>query len=226
MRAAKWFFANWYWFNGAVAIIAAIYLAAAWGDLSVIQRIMLGQFIVLNLHFLEEFRLPGGFGMMGNIVEKHSEQPDRYPLNHCNACLGNNWFALVVYPPAIFLPDVTWLTLSVTMFGFLEVLGHLGVFNILLKIWYNPGLATSIFGFLPLSVTYLVYMYSNGNHISWWLYLVALAYPIAHYLIVFHVVLMRPPFARRDTQFPFTDADVARSRPFIKNVWPYEPAAR
>jgi len=211
MTSARWFFRNWYWFNGVIAAIAAVVLAVAWGDLTVIQRIMLGQFIVLNLHFIEEFRLPGGFPLIANTVEKHSDRPTHYPLNQWTAWAGNNWFAFVVYLPAVIWPDATWLALSVTMFGFLEVVMHTTAMNALLRSWYNPGVATSILGFLPLSIAYLVHVHATGGSFTWWEWVLSLAWPLANYFIVFNWLLVGR-LSNRNTRFPFTEDDMARGR--------------
>lgn len=209
MTMARWFFRNWYWLNGAIASLATIALVVLWADLSVIQRLMLGQFIVINLHFVEEFRLPGGFPLIANTVEKKSDKPTHYPLNQWNACAGNNWFAVVVYLPAFIWHETTWLTLAVTLFGFLEVVMHLGAFNVLLRNWFNPGLVTSLFGFLPLGIVYFVHAVSTGGQIAWWEWAVAAAWPVANYFIVFNW-LLTAVLASRDTRFPFTADEMAR----------------
>jgi hypothetical protein len=209
MGAATWFFRNWYWFNGAIAVVSVIVLCVRWGDLDAIQRIMLGQFILINLHFVEEFRLPGGFPLIANTVETTSEKPSHWPLNQWTACVGNNWFALVVYLPACIWHETTWLTLAVTLFGFLEVLMHLGIFTVLLKSWFNPGLLTSLFGFLPLGILGFVELRSAGGSIVWWEWVLAAAWPVANYVVVFRWILT-DLLASKDTRFPFTDAEMER----------------
>lgn len=207
MQAARWFFRNWSWFNGGIAVVSGAVLLAAWADLSVIQRLMLGQFIVLNLHFVEEFALPGGFPFIANTVLRRSDTPRHYPLNQWTAWAGNNWFAFVVYLPAFLWSEVRWLTLAVTLFGFLEVLMHLVPVNVLLRGWFNPGLATSVVGFLPLGIAYAAHVSAAGVPIHGWEWVAALAWPIANYLLVFNGLLV-VLLARRDTRFPFTEREL------------------
>lgn len=94
-----------------------------------------------------------------------------------------------------------------TLFGLFEVLGHGVLFNVLLKRPYNPGLWTSLLGFLPLGIAYFMHVHGVGP--AWWLYLVAIAYPIATYLIVFNWLLVTV-LARKDTRFPFTEREMDR----------------
>lgn len=217
MRAARWFFRNWYWFNGAIAVVSTIVLFVQWGEMDSIQRIMLSQFIVINLHFVEEFRLPGGFPVIANTVEKTSDKPTHWPLNQWNACAGNNWFAFVVYLPAVIWHETAWLTLAVTLFGFLEVLMHVGVMNFLIRGWFNPGVITSLFGFLPLGIVYFVELAAADASIAWWVWVVAIAWPLANYFIVFNW-LLTVLLASKDTRFPFTDREMARGERWVRNA--------
>ncbi|AGP29933.1 HXXEE domain-containing protein [Corynebacterium terpenotabidum] len=219
MQAATWFFRHWYWSNALIAAIAAITLVQMWSDMEVIQRIMLGQFIVINLHFVEEFRLPGGFPIIGNVVEMRSGTPSSYPLNQWNSWAGNNWFAFIVYLPAVIWYDQTWLTLSITVFGLLEFTMRWFGMSLLAKTWFNPGMITAAIGCLPLSIIYLVHMYTDGPGIPGWTWIVAVLYPIAHYVVVFQLVLCKW-LARRDTRFPFAPDEVDRGYRWIRNLDP------
>jgi len=51
---------------------------------------MLVQFALINLHFFEEFGFPGGFPMLANKLELHSDKPSHHPLNQATVAFGNN----------------------------------------------------------------------------------------------------------------------------------------
>jgi len=203
----RWYLRNWYNVSGVVGAAALVVLAIWWGDLGIVQRLMLVQFALINLHFFEEFGFPGGFPMLANKLELRSDKPSHHPLNQATVAFGNNWFALVVYLPAVLFPDQVWLTLGVTMFGFLELIMHSVVFNRMIHHWHNGGLWTSI-GMSIASVAYLVHGYANAL-IPWWAYLPALAWPVLNYLVVFSW-LMGKVWDNPDAKYPFIDAEMAR----------------
>lgn len=203
------FMRHWYDVNGVVGVGAIAAVGLLWNRLSPAQRIMLGQFAVMNLHHAEEFGYPGGFPAMANGLQLHSRHPDRHPLNQANCCFGNNWFNYAVYLPAVVL-DATWLRLSVTFFGFVELLMHGVFYTRLTRHPYNAGLATSVLGFAPLSAAYLRWAYGRGRvPVSGWDRLRAVAYPVGSYLVVFRLIVMRM-LATTETRFPFTTAEMER----------------
>lgn len=71
-----------------------------------------------------------------------------------NIFFGNEWFALSVYLLPLLVPRVRVFTLAAIVFAF-AVLMHLFNFNIAIKVWYNPGMETAVFGLLPVSLNYL-----------------------------------------------------------------------
>lgn len=207
------FLHGWWWMNAAIAAASVLALCLWWKDLDPVRRTMLGQFVFINLHFVEEFRLPGGFPWLANTIEAPSDSPSGYPLNQWTACLGNNWFAFLVYLPAFLLPQVHWLTMSVTTFGFVEVLMHALYFPGKLKRWYNPGWATACLGMLPLSLTFLVVIPTQ----PWWVYLAGLLFPMANYVIVFRWLLCGV-LATPDTRYPFTPGELRRGLRWTSKV--------
>lgn len=164
---ARWLFSNWHWFNSLIAAAGGVRLALNWGTMPTIQWLMLAQMLIINLHFVEEFAMPGGFPLIANAVGKKSDVPDRWPLNQWNAAAGNNWFLVLVYLPAFIWPDVTWLTLGVPLFGLLEVLAHGVVFTAILKRPDNPGNRLSM---------------AVVNTIAWLVCAAAIAFPGAIWL--------------------------------------------
>jgi len=54
-------------------------------------------FIAVLLHQFEEYRWPGGFPAVANMVLFSSEKPDRYPLHQNSSMVANIIFAYVFY---------------------------------------------------------------------------------------------------------------------------------
>lgn len=107
----SWFWANWYNINAGIGVFALSIVAAYWNHFDLVQRCIIANFGVMNLHHWEEFGFPGGFAGLSNIARMGSDRPSHYPLNQLNVAFGNNWFNYVVYLPPLFFPSVTWLTL-------------------------------------------------------------------------------------------------------------------
>lgn len=120
----NWFWANWYQVNAGVAVLAFSILAAYWNHFDLVQRCIIANFAVMNLHHWEEFGFPGGFAGLCNSARYESDRPAHYPLNQLIAAFGNNWFNYFVYLPPLFLPNITFLTLCPMAFGLLEVFAH------------------------------------------------------------------------------------------------------
>ncbi|ETS73353.1 hypothetical protein PFICI_14958 [Pestalotiopsis fici W106-1] len=215
----NWFWANWYHVNAGVAVLAASILAAYWNHFDLVQRCIIANFAVMNLHHWEEFGFPGGFTGLCNIARYGSDRPAHYPLNQLIAAFGNNWFNYIVYLPPLFLPKVTFLTLCPMAFGLLEVFGHGVLMNALVRRPYNPGLATSIFGFLPVGVTYLQHAHSN-NLISGLDWLLAFMFAMANYYVIFYHIGIGY-MGSKTTPYAFTKEEMDRYNPSLwsPSVW-------
>ncbi|MFI3141599.1 MAG: HXXEE domain-containing protein [Clostridia bacterium] len=120
--------------------------------------------ITLVLHVLEEWKFPGGFFYAYNLMMKSDEKMlDRYPMSQVTDMLTN--FGALVYcliMLAIGMPYIA--AISAFWFSIMEVIVHtVNGFSVKKhykakgkKTIYNPGLATSLFGFLPLAILYVV----------------------------------------------------------------------
>jgi hypothetical protein len=203
--------ANWYNICVLAAVIATIVLAVGWEALLVRQRILIGLFIVMNLHCFEEFGFPGGFPLFANTKLMKSSMPDRYPLNQNTAMIGNCFFIYVIYLIPIFFPDQLWLGLGPVLFGLLEFVVHATYNNYLNRSFYNPGLATTVLGFLPLGVYYIYFIVSNGMG-TWVDWVIGYFYPVLAYAILFQVILLRM-CASENSPYPFTKKEMERYKP-------------
>ncbi|CAH2715882.1 hypothetical protein BACCIP111895_03066 [Neobacillus rhizosphaerae] len=59
---------HWYNVGLVVAIISIVYLIFAWGDMSILQRLVFMNFIVLLIHQFEEYGFPGGEPAIMNMA--------------------------------------------------------------------------------------------------------------------------------------------------------------
>src|SRR5918998_6408461 len=177
MTAFKVFRRHWHGVGVVSAVVASIYLAATWDDLEVLQRLLLLNFIVVLLHQFEEYSWPGGFPAVANLVMLTGWMRRYFrPLNQLSSMAANVLFAYTVYLIPVFFPDVIWLGLAPVLIGaVLQVIGHAIYVNIKLRSFYSPGVATAVFGHLPIGVIYIHHILAN-NMVTSWDWLLAVAY--------------------------------------------------
>lgn len=157
---------NWlrlHWFDVGIVLafpVAFYLLVTPQRPISVVLWLNL---IALFLHQLEEYRYPGYFPGMMNVVMFNSQAPDRYPLNTNTALLVNvveGWF---IYALAALLSErLPWLGIAAVLISAGNILAHTFLFNVRGKTVYNPGLATSLLLFLPLAVAFFALAFSQN----------------------------------------------------------------
>lgn len=163
-----WYVRNWY--NvGAVLFAGLAFWMVVWGGsrLDQLSVILVVSLMALFCHQFEEYRLPGGAGIIINIATYgETKDYDRYPGNTLSMVIVNTvaWF---VYVAAVVFPGAIWLGLATMFFGFFQVLGHGIQMNIRTKGWYNPGLATAVLLHLPIGIWYIVYISQHGLGAGW-----------------------------------------------------------
>lgn len=165
----KYLLCNYYNLSVPIGIAILLFTFIDWNNLNYLSAFSLLNLAALNFHFFEEFGFPGGFPYFANTMfaMKNSPRPDRYPINQM-VCFLTNWgTALVLYVPPIFFPDKIWLGLAPVIFGLLQIVGHGIMNNIMLKTWYNGGLAAALFGHLPVGIFYIKYIVENNLATSW-----------------------------------------------------------
>lgn len=125
---------------------------------------------------------------------------------------GNNWFALAVYLLPILMPQWHWAILASIIFAYFELLMHLVIFNIGLKVWYNPGLFTAI----CLSFISTWYLISSNGAIIFSLLnlLIALIWIVFNYWMAF----LSPISLKfnNNKKYTFSKNDVMKSKPYMK----------
>lgn len=136
----------------AALAFVGLFCAADW---SLVQKLLFASLMALPLHQFEEYELPGGGPLVINkVFWGEKEQYMNYPGNW-NSIMIVNLSAYVFYVAALLLPNVIWLGLATMLFNLFQVLGHCFEMNIKGKTWYNPGMVTSLFLFLPISIVYI-----------------------------------------------------------------------
>jgi len=162
---------NWYYLTIIAFVILSFYMGF-WGTarLSHIQTILMFSFMALLVHQFEEYVLPGGGPIVINkIYYGEKENFRRFPGNLQSTMIVNT-SAYVFYIAAIIWPQFIWLGLGTMFFNLFQFIGHGIQMNREMKTWYNPGLATVIFLFIPLSIYYMVFVVTNHLLTGWdWL---------------------------------------------------------
>ncbi len=155
-------------------------LIVKWNEWSLQTKIFAFATALLPLHVLEEWRFPGGFHYMYNIMV-NSENPDRYPMNQLSDMFTN--FIGIIFGIVILCVGVKSIFLIMQLFLCVaEILGHTkgGVFSYKRfksqgkKTIYNPGFFTTLFGYLPVAIAIIVSFIIDVAPI-WWHWLVGLA---------------------------------------------------
>lgn len=152
---------NWFYLTIIVFIGLSFYMGF-WGDgLSYIQKILMFSFMSLLVHQYEEYVLPGGAPIIINkIFYGEKENFRRYPGNMKSIMIVNT-SAYVVYILAIIFPELIWLGLGTIFFSLSQFFAHGIKINYGMKSWYNPGLASVIFLFIPISIHYMEFVVRN-----------------------------------------------------------------
>ena len=144
---------HWFDLGLLFAVLASLLVGVRFGQLNDLQLLLWISLITLWLHQFEEYRYPGYFPGMMNKVMFQSEQPDRYPLNTNTSLVVNVYIGWSLYLLAALLAEhAIWLAMASILVSFGNVLAHTFMFNIRGRTAYNPGMATAIILFLPLTV--------------------------------------------------------------------------
>ena len=158
----KFWCRHWYECGLAAALGALIVLIVLWGDMAVLSRVNLINFIGLLLHQYEEYGTPGGTPVFINKYMMKSDTPDRYPLNQKSAMITNCLIVYVCYLLPVLFPDILWLGIAPILFGCgFQVIQHLFLITIKFRHIYNPGLGAVMLIHVPCGIYFLWYVISN-----------------------------------------------------------------
>lgn len=171
----KWYMNNWYYAGGVLFVIQAFLMILCGTDVDPLKRFMIVSFMALNVHQFEEYAVPGGFPMVINMAFMgEREHPERYPLNKKSAFVCNVCLMYPVYILAIIFSDIIWVNIAIVLFGVAQIFVHGIGFNIKMKTFYNPGMASIIFIFIPVAIYVCIYLAQNYT-VTVWDWVIALA---------------------------------------------------
>ncbi len=141
-----------------------------WDTINILCTIAI---IVLVLHVIEEWVLPGGLHYSYNISHG-SKDLARYPMNRLTDMITN--FGGVVLGCVVLK---IWgfrkpAGIAVMLFSLFEVVIHIviGITSLItfgkygMQTIYSPGLITSLFGFLPVAIGLAVHLFKKPNRAS------------------------------------------------------------
>lgn len=158
----KWCSTYWLRVVYALGILMLILQIVNWNNWNSQVKMLSAMAILLSVHVLEEWKIPGGFHYCYNLLFK-SDIPS-YPMNQLTDMFtnfaGEIFFFLIVF----FFP-CNGTTLAMTIFCFLEgilhpamtVFMHFKLKAVGKKCYYAPGIITA-FGFLANGILQTCYL--------------------------------------------------------------------
>ncbi|WP_373754390.1 HXXEE domain-containing protein [Neisseria weixii] len=208
----------WYKLTFPAFTVLAFYMLF-WGvhALSDIQIILMASLMALLIHQFEEYVLPGGAPVIVNIgTFGERENYLRYPGNMHSSMLVNN-VAYIFYALAVVFPEWVWLGLATMFFNLFQLYGHGWQMNKALNTWYNPGLASVVFLFVPIAVYYFYFVSVNGLA-AWITWLGGAAGFVG--LMLFTIILPVQCLKNPDSPYAMPDEQVEKFkklRPCVKS---------
>ena len=197
---------NWYYIGG-ILFVALSFFMGFWGTIfSPVQAILIFSFMAMLAHQVEEYGYPGGFPTVTNLMVMGEKSiPDRYPLNANQCMISNTFLTYPFYIAAVYFPELIWLGLAQIGLGLFQILAHGIVVPIRIKRFYNPGLATVIFLFLPIGVYYIRYVTTNhlASTVDFLLGFFA-TLGAATVLFLLPIILLR----NKQSKYPFSEAEM------------------
>jgi len=146
---------HWFDIGIALAVVVGVYVFVT--PLSHLSQVLWISLMALFVHQFEEYRYPGYFPGMINLVLFASNQPDRYPLNANTALIVNvivGWLFYVL--AAVFGEHIIWLGIATMLVSLGNVVAHTVLFNLKGKTFYNPGMVTADILFVPIALAFFV----------------------------------------------------------------------
>lgn len=201
----------WLYVMAAIAVALGIQICKkrkAWDRINILCALAI---IVLVLHVLEEWVLPGGLHYSYNIAHG-SALLSRYPMNRLTDMI-TNFGAVVLGCVVLKLWGFrTPAAIAVMLFCAFEVGVHItigirdmGLFTAYgMNMLYSPGLVTSLFGFLPVGIGLAVSLFKrkeNRPKIKHWVIAIAATAALSFLLIN----LPEAVLGDENTPYEFTD---------------------
>jgi len=207
MRAFRYYVRYWYALDLIIFVILAGLCAYFWKDINVLQRLVWLNYLALFIHQAEEYGWPGGEPAIMNVVLRHSDLPDRFPLNQFSAMFTNTVWAFVAYFVPFFFPNVAWLLFMPLIMNIGQFMVHGVMTNLQLRSIYNPGLGAVVFLHLPLTVYGFIYVIQNHLivGIDWLWCILTLMVVMMSLSVTTYIVL-----ATRKSRWPFAPEELQK----------------
>ena len=188
-RLDNWCDNFWIYFMDVLGIVTAIYLILNWSWLPLGAKAGAFVVIIMPLHVIEEWKLPGGLHYIYNVIfgpkEMGSKYLDRYPMSRLTDMVTN--IGLQLFPLAFLVLSLAAglsneMAISITIFCFMQVVAHtiVGIYSFNRyreagnRSIYSPGFGTAYLLFLPAGI-YLVYAMPQLTLTNWIGGIIALA---------------------------------------------------
>ncbi len=195
----------WLYVLYAIGAVMTAVLIINWQIWPVIQKILVLFTIILPLHVLEEWQIPGGFHYQYNIMQK-SQYPDRYPMNRLTDMITNFGGELFMIGLAIYGAN-TGIIIAVAVFSALEVIIHT-IFGIKMynrfktkgkRTIYGPGSVTAYAGFGTMGLLSLYWLIISGTRPAEW----GLAGVILFVMLAGFILIPENLLKNKKTAYPF-----------------------
>lgn len=185
---------NWFYLAMMAFALTALYVLAFQPNFEPVQCLLLISLMMLPLHQAEEYIFPGGGPVVINRYFYGNEENYRAYPGNWNSVMIVNLSAYIFYVLAFLFPELIWLGIATILFNLYQVLGHCIQMNLKMKSWYNPGAATSLFLFLPVSVCYLATVV-NGGLVSAldWIFAVVILLVMMAFCVIIPIQVMKNP---------------------------------
>lgn len=152
----QFFERHWFDVGGILGIVLAVWLAVSGSSMPALTLVLWLSLLSLLAHQVEEWRWPGWFPGMLNVVLFRSDDPWRFPLNVRSGLavnVGVGWIGYLL--AALLAQDAIWLGLATILVSLGNCVLHLIVIPIRGRMLYNPGMVTSLLFFAPLVVWFI-----------------------------------------------------------------------
>ena len=153
---------NWFRLTFIAFVAMAFWALFNAQNLDYLQKLLLASLMALPLHQFEEYQFPGGGPVVINRYFYQAGDNWRHYPGNWQSCAVVNLLSYVFYIAALVLPQLIWLGTATMLFNLYQVIGHGIQMNAKMRSWYNPGMATAICLFLPISIAYLAYAIGTG----------------------------------------------------------------
>lgn len=204
---------NWYYIGAVIGACTLVYVLFAWKNLTILQRLLLLNFVTMTFHQLSEFGFPGGMPYASNVINAHSDVPDRYPMNPDAAMVGNMATVYLFFLLPVFFPKLLWFGMGGIFVGLSQIPVHIKATQLISKavgqLVYGPGNISVFLGHLPISIFYFYYGTVNNWFTAWdflWAFLVMIFVDVGLVAVLGYKMM-----GGKNVKHGFTEKELARS---------------